>query len=470
MLKRTHISRHIAASCAGVLLGLVLSREYESVGLVYVFIAVALIFTILRRPYVRLLPLALVAGLLLGLWRGSEVGQRSTIVDTLLSEQVVVSGKLAEDPSLSKNSKQVLKLKDVTINDVEITGLLLVTTGNNIEFLRSDSIVAQGKLSGPIGGFVGSMYEVEIMQIVNTSEFDTGLKVRNWFSAQLQKVMDEKYVGFAMGLLVGSKSNINEELASDLRTVGLTHIIVASGFNLTVLVGVARKIFAKVSRYFACLAGGTLIIGFIAISGVSPSMLRAGIVAGLSLIAWYFGKKLSAIVLLLVVACVTAWVSPYYIWGDGGWYLSFLAFTGVLIVAQIIENVLFGDKKASVVRSSFIETISAIIMTAPYVVYSFGEFSFVSVFANVTIVPFVPAIMALIFITGIFSYVFNPLGVALGYITDLSMQYIASVSRYFSELEPDIDVQLSKIAMFVMYGCIVCTIFLTLKFNEKHHL
>ncbi len=41
-------------------------------------------------------------------------------------------------------------------------------------------------------------------------------------------------------------------------------------------------------------------------------------------------------VLILVAAALTAGWNPVYIWSDIGWYLSFLAFFGILMLAPQI--------------------------------------------------------------------------------------------------------------------------------------
>ena len=50
--------------------------------------------------------------------------------------------------------------------------------------------------------------------------------------------------------------------------------------------------------------------------------------SGLGLLAWYFGRVIRPSVLLLVSGAATGLVNPLYVWGDPGWYLSFLAFAG----------------------------------------------------------------------------------------------------------------------------------------------
>jgi hypothetical protein len=88
-----------------------------------------------------------------------------------------------------------------------------------------------------------------------------------------------------------------------------------------------------------------MILSFMAITGWSASMTRAGLVAGLSLWAWYYGRKFHPVTLLAIAASVTATVYPPYAWGDIGWALSFAAFAGVMIIAPIVTSYFFGSEK-----------------------------------------------------------------------------------------------------------------------------
>ena len=99
----------------------------------------------------------------------------------------------------------------------------------------------------------------------------------------------------------------------------------------------------RVSRYTAAISGVAMTLTFIGITGISPSMMRAGLVSLLSLIAWYYGRKLNPIVLLFFTAAISIMVQPAYIWGDVGWMLSFASFAGVMLFAPVLQAYFYGE-------------------------------------------------------------------------------------------------------------------------------
>lgn len=176
---------------------------------------------------------------------------------------------------------------------------------------------------------------------------------------------------------------------------GLTHIVVASGYNLTILVRLTRRLFARLSKYLAMLMSGSLVVGFIAMTGLSPSMTRAGIVSGLALWAWYYGRKFHPVTLLGVASAATVIWNPSFAWGDVGWLLSFAAFAGVMLVAPLMKAYFYGKERQGTVSQILFETVSAQLATAPIILVVFGQFSNVAILGNLLILPFIPLAMLL---------------------------------------------------------------------------
>jgi competence protein ComEC len=229
------------------------------------------------------------------------------------------------------------------------------------------------------------------------------INLKNGFSKNISSILDKTESALALGFLIGEKDSLPSDFSLALQAAGLTHIVVASGYNLTILVRLAKRLFQKISKYLVAFSGFTLIIGFLMITGLSPSMFRAAIVASLSLLAWYYGRNFHPLVLILITMGITVFIDPYYIWGNLSWQLSFAAFVGVLILAPLLMRYLFRDGKTNLVFQILIETFSAQVLTAPLILASFGQFSNVSIIANLLVLPLVPIAMLLTFIAGFFG-------------------------------------------------------------------
>jgi competence protein ComEC len=286
--------------------------------------------------------------------------------------------------------------------------------------------------------------------VVENTHSDKARELRDWFSDGIRKAIPEPEASLGIGYLVGQKSSLPESLQEQLRLVGLTHIVVASGYNLTILVRFARRLFASISKYLAMLSSSLMIVSFILVTGFSPSMTRAGLVTGLSLAAWYYGRKIHPMVLLPFAAAVTVFINPGFMWGDLGWYLSFSAFAGVMILAPLFQNYFFGSKKPGTIQQILGETISAQLTTLPIIAFSFGTLALFALPANLLVLPFVPLAMLLGFVAGILAVII-PLSVAfVGIPAFIVLTYMTSVIDWFSSI-PNVSVDIS----FTIFGVII---------------
>jgi competence protein ComEC len=240
-----------------------------------------------------------------------------------------------------------------------------------------------------------------------------------------------------------------------MKAVGLTHIVVASGYNLTVLVGFARRIFEKHAKMLATGFSAVMMGGFVMISGLSPSMSRAALVSGLGLLAWHYGRTVHPVVLLTLAAAATATVYPVYVWADVGWYLSFLAFTGVLVIAPILSRILWKEAEPRPLVQVVVETLSAEIMTMPVILCVFGYVPLVGLLANVLVGPTIPFAMAATAIVGGVGIV-SPVAAALiGPPAQAVLWYAVSIVRWLASYQLTLVGQLplwGAIAMYVVIG------------------
>lgn len=347
------------------------------------------------------LPLALVGGLLLGGWRGSVTQAAVQKWAPLYGQVITLRGTVSEDADIGKRGETVVRLKDIIYRGQSVSGMIWASLLPELPVKRSDQITVRGRLANGFGSFVGALFRAEVTKIERPTPGDVGLHMRDWFAGAIRQAIPEPQASLGVGYLVGQRRALPPELDEALRTTGLTHVVVASGYNLTILARLARRLFMRASKYMATFASCGMVVAFIAVTGMSPSMARAGLVAGLSLLAWYYGRKFHPLVLLPLAAAITVLINPAFAWGDLGWQLSFAAFAGVMILAPLGQAYFFGPKKPGTIRQIFGETSAAGICTLPILIATFGQFSLVSVIANVLVLPLVPLAMLLTFITGI---------------------------------------------------------------------
>lgn len=460
-LQKMHISWLIASWCIGAVIGViwVMALPYGLFsGAGWLLLGLVVLLPIVKSQRRWMIALAVISGLLIGLWRGG-VGQTGLeYYESLFGHSVTLSGRVLEDPDIDKQGRTVLRLGDIEMNESGLPGNIWVVTARNDVMRRSDRVEVGGVIGEGFGSFAGAIYQADVKAVERPVPGDVAVGVRDWFAERVKKHIPETEAALGLGYLLGLRRALPSGLVEALQIAGLTHVIVASGYNLTILVRLSRRLFVRVSKYLALLSSSAMILSFMAVTGMSPSMSRAGLVAGLSLVAWYYGRKIHPLVLLPLAAATTLMINPQYGWNDLGWQLSFAAFAGVIMFAPLVQRYFFGEKEPGVLRQIVGETFSAQIFTLPLLIVAFGVVSNVALLANVLILPFVPLAMLLVFLTGILSSI-PWVGVLLAAPTTWLLQYMVKVAEWLaSQPWAQMEVSMSWWAVAVAYGLLALVI------------
>lgn len=428
--RRLHVSWLLMWTALGLVAGIAAS-VWVSLGLGTVQIAGlcgALLFIVFRNRSVRLVGLAIAAGILLGLWRGSLVQTALEGYEEFYDRHVVVQGIVAEDVVLASDGSRRLQLQKVQIDTKHLPGKVWVGTTTHATIKRGDQVVFGGQLEKGFGNLPASMRRAQLQEAKRVVHGDVGRETRDWFAGVIRRHIPEPEASLGVGYLVGQRSTLPETLDSQLQLLGLTHVVVASGYNLTILVRFTRRAFARISKYTAFFAALMMVAGFVLMTGFSPSMSRAALVTGLSLAAWYFGRTIQPMVLLALVAAATGFVNPTFVWGDIGWYLSVLSFAGIMIFAPLVKHYFFGkDTQLGTLPSIVLETMSAQIATLPLIAYVFGQYSPFALLANLLVLPFIPFAMLATFLSGITNLTLPFLGTVAQFPATVILLYMTTI-------------------------------------------
>ena len=462
LVREVHISWLVAGWCLGVVIGVISSMNlpyglFSGIG--WLLVGILLLVPIIKNQRMWMVAIVLISGIFIGLWRGG-VGQIGLdYYQQIIGSQVEISGKVTEDPDIDKRNQTVLRLDNVVMNGRELPGKIWVVLVKNDVIRRSDIVTVKGKMTDGFGAFAGSIYRAEIVNVERPVPGDVAVGMRDWFAERVRREVPEPQADLGLGFLLGMRRALPPELAEALKVAGLTHVIVASGYNLTILVRLSRRLFVKSSKYLSMLSSVAMILAFMAVTGFSPSMSRAGLVAGFSLAAWYYGRKIHPFVLLPFSAAITLLINPQFGWNDLGWQLSFMSFMGVIILAPLLQKYFFGDKEPGSFRQILGETLSAQIMTLPLIVLTFGLLSNVALIANMLILPFVPMAMLLTFLVGIFAGV-PIVADLLAKLAEWLLGYMIWVADWLANQSwAQMEVQISGFSAVIMYMVLGLAIF-----------
>lgn len=388
--------------CLSFVVGVALARTGHLIDSSWWWVAmVGVVWTAKRRGLLSVACI-IALGLCLGWWRGSLYMTKLADYQQLAGQHVTIVGRAANDAVYDKYKQLSFDVVNPKLESSgqTLTGKIGVSGFGANAVFANDELRITAKLNPSRGGSYQAYMSFAQMEVV--AHHPTLITtIRSKFVAGIQSALPEPLASFGLGLLVGQRNTLPPEVSQTLLMVGLTHIIAVSGYNLTILLRASRRLLGKRSKRQALLLSLALIASFLLFAGQSASIVRAAIVSVLSIIAVYYGRAIKPVVLIMLAAAITAWAKPYYIWTDVSWYLSFLAFFGVMVVAPLAMQRLPKRLHESLTANVAVESLCAELMTLPYVLHIFGQMSFVGLVSNVLVVAFIPLAMLLSLFAGL---------------------------------------------------------------------
>lgn len=227
---------------------------------------------------------------------------------------------------------------------------------------------------------------------------------RSWITRRLSEVLSTQVAGFVAGILFGSQDGISQDMQQAFVKTGTSHLLAVSGYNISLVImacfmllrtrGVSRK-----------KSGGVVLISivlFTLFTGSSPATVRACIMGSAILIAQMIGRQRSGLAILLFTGAGMIFFDPHLLLFNHSFYLSFLATLGIVIgttQGSSVATDTFSLRKYS--TELFFQSFFAMLFTAPYIFYFFGNFSVIGIIANMIIVPLIPFCMAIGFLLSV---------------------------------------------------------------------
>ena len=180
------------------------------------------------------------------------------------------------------------------------------------------------------------------------------------------------------GLLLGERTDLPHELDEGFRLAGVYHVLAVSGFNVALLAAAVFALchLARVGRRTSAVIAIVVVIGFAAVVGPEPSVLRAVVMAVLVLAALLLERDASVTNSLALAALVILAVRPGDL-HDPGFQLSFAATAGI-VAAPIPRGLVLGAIGVSA---------AAQLAVLPITLTHFNQLSTIGVVANLGVVP-----------------------------------------------------------------------------------
>ncbi len=254
------------------------------------------------------------------------------------------------------------------------------------------------------------------------------------FVSNLEQTLGEPHAALAAGLVVGEKSALGKDLLNDFRIVGLIHIVVLSGFNITVVGDAMRRMLSFLPRVWGISIGGIGIGLFGIMVGGGATVVRSCFMAGIALSADLIRRDYDVTRALMFTGLIMLIQNPLILLHDPSFQLSFLATLGLILLASPIEKHLTLIPEKFGIRGIVASTIATQIFVSPFILYMMGTMSIIGMVVNILVLPIIPVTMLVVFLTGATGFISLPASQFFGWISHLFLSYELHMVEWFARI------------------------------------
>lgn len=290
------------------------------------------------------------------------------------------------------------------------------------------------------------------------------VNLRETFTLSARKFLPSPHSELLLGMTIGlDYLNQVPKFKQMLKDTGTIHVVVVSGFNISLVFNFLSKIVGtkyKIGNLIICLLGTFL---YSLLSGFEPPVVRAWLMGIIISFGSYYGRRIDIISVLFSTALVLCAVNPFYLFSMS-FHLSFAATLSLVMFSESIKSVIVSKLK---IQNVFVDdlsaTLSAQILVWPIISKNFGTVSLISPVVNALILWTVPLITTLGFVFLVLISVFEPVGKFMALIIYMPLEIFTIGVEEFARFSfSTTNFNIGSIG-FAVYYILIFVVFLALK-------
>jgi len=322
---------------------------------------------------------------------------------------------------------------------------ILITTTLGQEFFYGDWILAEGKIA-EVKNFSDFDYQKYLERynvyavmsypkvlILKSHQLNPAkeflLKIKYAFAKRVGGFIKEPQSSLLMGILIGARKTLPQNIIDNFNNTGTSHIIAVSGFNITIIISALGSLVYLFGRKTSFWLSVFALFGFVIIAGASASVIRAAIMGFLLLLSFRLGRQYAVAPALFLAALVMLIINPKILFWDVGFQLSFAATLGIVYFLPLLQKFLQRVPEFFGGKTLILTTLSAIIATLPLILLTFGRLSLSALLVNVLVLPAVPFAMLFGFLA-----VLPLVGQGFAFAASGLLLYILKITEIFAGL------------------------------------
>ncbi|HEX3038493.1 MAG TPA: ComEC/Rec2 family competence protein, partial [Oscillospiraceae bacterium] len=385
-------------------------------------------------------------------------------VATLNGKDAVITGTICEQPYKAYgHTYYVLEINDIALKNAPHVQKIRLSTQSALNVDVYGTVHGKVHFFLPTGGTGYSsrtyyaskgitafvyLYQYEDVTLTPPKGhplYYYALKARGLMIDSVRNLLPQQEADLVNGVLLGDTGSLSDEVQSDFRTIGISHILSVSGLHMATMAQFFLLLlaFIKVPKRYAAAFAAVGVFCFMAVTGFVPSVMRSGIMYLIYLAGMIVGRRADSLNSLGIAVLILCVINPYAA-ADVGLLLSFAATLGLIMLSQPLNDwmkakyapIRHGRALISSTCATLSTTAGAVVATLPIIVLSFGTVSLVAPLAN--ILELVPssfmmefaAVSALLNFIPPLSFLAKPFAL----LTGLLAKYMQSCAHWLAQI------------------------------------
>ncbi len=392
----------------------------------------------------------------------------------IFNTKQTLEGYIVEDVDVRQN-EQLL-----TFQPKGYDQRLLLTTRLGQHYFYGDLLVASGKIeqAQSFDEFDYQKY-LERFNIYGLSRYPSILIIKShqqsWVTEQLLRIkaafvknLSQKFAepqnSLLLGILIGAKKTLSQDIINNFNATGTSHIIAISGYNITIIISYLAGLVYVLGRRLSSVVSALTIIGFVILTGASASVVRAAIMGILMLVATTIGRQYHILPSLFLAALVMLVQNPKILFWDVGFQLSFAATFGIVVLMPILEQLTQKWDNPLSIKTTLLTTLAATFATMPLILLNFSLLSLIAPVVNILILTLILPYTMLFGFLSTLPWV----GTGSAFLANGLLIYILTVTRVFAHI-PYASLTI-KISAWTFGGLVLLDgiLYLILRYFAKH--
>ncbi len=239
--------------------------------------------------------------------------------------------------------------------------------------------------------------DVEILRSTVSPFPSLIFSVRKSIAERIDELHKPQAVGLIKGLLLGDKSEIDNETKMEFINSGVAHVLAVSGQQVGFIAIIFIILFGRVNIYLRTTLTVITLIFFLLITGLQAAVLRATIMALVVFAASLSNREINAWNTIAIAALAILLMDANQLF-DPGFQLSFVAVMATIglypYFSTWLKELNLKNKFVKALLVMFFMSLAAQLGVLPFTNYYFGKISIIALISNLFVIPGISIILA----------------------------------------------------------------------------